>query len=269
MSKFTDAHHLTTHSYNTQHKLQVRILTHQRYTHPTIDFPAWVLDKIPWRGDEQVLDVGCGSGIYMAAARQRSPRYVACDLSMGMLQNLPHPLPSRVNLNIQHLPFATETADVVLANHMLYHVPNKPQAIAEIARILKPGGWLLAATNSETNMAELRHLNQQAMHQLGFPPIPNFRELSHAFSLENGEDLLRGSFTAVTRHDFHSALIFPSPQPVIDYLESSQDWYQEHLPATHWDRFIHATHQLLADHIAQHGEYRVHKLAGVFACQKM
>lgn len=46
------------------------------------------------------------------------------------------------------LPLGDGGVDVVLAMHMLYHVPDVPAPVAELRRIVKPGGTLLASTNS-------------------------------------------------------------------------------------------------------------------------
>jgi len=48
----------------------------------------------------------------------------------------------------QWLPFADASFDCILAMHMLYHVPDRDLAIAEMRRVLRPGGVLLALTNS-------------------------------------------------------------------------------------------------------------------------
>ena len=69
----TDHHVITQRAYATDEHLAVRIRTHELYTRPEIDFPAWVLDKIPWRGDERVLDVGAGSGNYFDLVQARVP----------------------------------------------------------------------------------------------------------------------------------------------------------------------------------------------------
>jgi 2-polyprenyl-3-methyl-5-hydroxy-6-metoxy-1,4-benzoquinol methylase len=57
--------------------------------------------------------------------------------------------------------------DVILANHMLYHVPNQPAAVAEFARVLRPGGYLLASTNSIHNLYQYHQLRVDALLALG------------------------------------------------------------------------------------------------------
>ena len=140
--------------YKTQENLNVRVRTHQLYGVPQVDFPGWVLDRIAWHGGETVVDVGCGSGLYVEPARDRAGHYGAGDLSPGMLRQLEQPGLDRVNLDACALPLADNSADVILANHMLYHVPDQGAALREFVRVLKPTGRLLAATNSSQNMAE-------------------------------------------------------------------------------------------------------------------
>ena len=53
------------------------------------------------------------------------------------------------------LPFEADTFDAVVANHMLYHVPDRAQALAEMQRVLKPGGQVYLATNGLAHLREL------------------------------------------------------------------------------------------------------------------
>jgi SAM-dependent methyltransferase len=256
--------------YKTKDNLQVRIETHEKYTEPKIDFLAFVLDQVQWNGRETVIDVGCGAGVYIEAARQRCGTYYACDLSLGMLRGLTAPRLSHVNLDAQQLPFADESADVILANHMLYHVPDQDAAVQEIKRVLRPGGRLLAATNSATNMPELAELRHAIFKYFGIPDdlFPLRPRLS--FTLETGHELLGRHFTAVHRHNHPSALVFPHSQPVVDYINSSRNFYMGRLPDnTRWQDVEAVIHREVNGRIAQHGTFRVNKLTGVFVCQKI
>jgi SAM-dependent methyltransferase len=252
--------------YETDSNLAVRIRTHELYGVPRIDFAAWVLNHVDWRGDELVLDVGCGAGVYVRAARRRAGAYIAADLSLGMLRALPEqPVPS-VNLDAQQLPIASGAVDVLLANHMLYHVPDRDRALKEFVRALRPGGVLLAATNSESNMSEFATLRQEAAAAAGVdlkaPPLPTL-----TFTLENGAALLERYFSRVQRHDLPGALLFPQAQPVIDYLASSRERFEEQLPPEiTWDDIARSLRAILERHLASEDVYRVNKLTGVFVC---
>jgi SAM-dependent methyltransferase len=262
---YDDQHYLR-RQYKTQDNLNVRIRTHELYGTPQVDFASWVLDRVDWQGHEQVLDVGCGSGLYVEPARERSASYVAGDLSLGMLQKLERPALARVNLDAHAIPLADDEVDIILANHMLYHVSDQDRALREFVRVLKPSGRLLAATNSVSNMGELQSLGRQALTLLGAPE-PEIGGPALSFNLENGGRVLGRHFAHVQRHDLPGALVFPSPEPVIAYLDSGRDRFLERLPSTlSWDDLRAAFATILADHIEKNGAFRVGKLTGVFVC---
>jgi SAM-dependent methyltransferase len=244
--------------------LATRIRTHELYTEPRLDFTAWVLDQIAWRGDERVLDVGCGAGGYVAAVLARTPHYTAGDISIGMLRTIS--APARVNLDAQRLPLTGGTFDVLLANHMIYHLPDQDRAGADFARVLRPGGILIAATNSAHNMEELRDLVRRAADRLRVVrPINPYPALS--FTVENGAELLRRHFEHVELRKLVSALVFPAVQPVLDYLATSPEFYLGLLPEEmEAGRAWQLLRELLEEKIAQQGTFRVNKLSGVFTC---
>lgn len=252
--------------YKTQDNLNVRLRTHQLYGEPQIDFAEWVLEQINWQGDESVVDVGCGSGIYAKPVQARAAHYVAGDLSLGMLQKMEQPGLERVNLNAQALPLAANGADVILANHMLYHVPDQNAAVQEFARVLRPRGYLLVATNSRGTMSELEMLSRRALALLGIDESADIRP-PISFTLESGVELLEQHFTHVERYDLPGTLVFPNPEPVIAYLASSRERFEDRLPRElSWANVVAALDQVLSAHIAEQGEFRVNKLTGVFIC---
>lgn len=90
----------------------------------------------------------------------------------------------------QELPFGSESFDTVVAAWMLYHVPSPDRALAEMARVLVPGGRLVAVTNSVRHIEELRAL-------LG-TLLPEFEK---QFNAENGEEILLRHFRHIARTD--------------------------------------------------------------------
>jgi arsenite methyltransferase len=116
-----------------------------------------------WRGDEQVLDVGCGRGLLLAGAAKILARLQGSGTATGIdiwsaqdmagnseaatLKNLElEGVASRCNLvsaPAQEMPFPDATFDVVVSNlclHNIYDRALRQKAIAQIARVLKPGG---------------------------------------------------------------------------------------------------------------------------------
>lgn len=263
---------LTQQAYADDAKLNVRRLTHELYTVPQMDFGQWVVDRIAWRGDERVLDVGAGPGSYFEPVKRRIPRgvHVAGDLSFGMIRRQQQSGLAAgshlANLDVQGLPYADNSFDVVLANHMLYHVPDLEQAVQEIRRVLKPQGILMAATNSAHNMPEFNTLYRRALLLLTNFEYQNevMRSDAHRFSLEDGIMLLSRHFYAVARYDLPSALVFAEPDPVIAYFESTRDLEEASLPqGISWEAFIDVMRQQITRLIAHSGRLVVKKLSGV------
>ncbi len=248
--------------------LRIRQETHEQYTVPKVNFPEWVLNRLKWRGDEQVLDVGAGAGAYYEGLRELWPdiSYYALDQSPGILRLHPARAES-VIADAQYLPYADQTFDVVMANHMLYHVPDIEQAILEARRVLRPRGVFVAATNSIQSMPEIHALFRRGMLLLSTPgkvysqpPLP----AQTSFALENGTRILARYFYAVVRYDLPSTLVFPSVEPVMAYLESTRSTREPQLPdSILWDDLMLVMREQVSRVISHFGELTVNKVSGV------
>lgn len=261
---------LVRRQYATDEKLRIRQETHDKYTVPKIDFVEWALNTLRWRGHEWVLDVGCGPGSYFDRLDQRfqgNIRYIGVDLSDGMLKK--HKARNRGVLafgNAEQLPFADDSFDVVMANHMLYHVRDIESAIREFQRVLKPDGILMTTTNSTQTMPELQVLMRRAIvlltrHGAGQvrPPEP----ASSLYSLESGTRLLARYFYAVVRHDIPNKLVFKDVEPAMDYLESTRDMREPQLPDdVVWEDVMMIMRQQIGQLINHLGELEINKLTG-------
>jgi SAM-dependent methyltransferase len=207
--------------------LDVRRRTHELYTVDPVDFGRWTLEQMSWRGDERVLDVGCGPGDMLQAMARRHHDWgllAGLDLSTGMVATAAG---AAQGLGIQHfvgdgqaLPLPGGSFDVVMARHMLYHVPDIDRALAQVARVLRPGGRFLATTNSRHTMAEYHALREQAA--ASFPAMAHSEMITDRFSLENGPSFLQPYFDQVEVHTLPGILRFPNTQPFVDYFESSR-----------------------------------------------
>lgn len=253
--------------YKSDKDLSLRQSTHDLYTVPKINFIEWVLNTVRWNGQKTLVDVGCATGIYHHELQRLHPniQYLGLDLSHGMLSK--HNADFLAVADAVKLPLADESVDLVMANHMLYHVEDYNAALLEFKRVLKTDGTLLVASNSVQNMPELQVLMRRAILLLlrgsattVHPPAPS----SNSFALENGTRYLARHFYAVMRVDLPSKLIFHEAQPLLDYLESTRTLREPQLPdGVNWDDMMLVMSQQV-DHLINHlGELAINKLSGV------
>jgi SAM-dependent methyltransferase len=139
----------------------------------------------------RVLEVGGGEGeLAERVSTELAAEVIAVDQSEAMVEiQRSKGIDARVG-DVQALPFGAEEFDVAVAAWMLYHVSDLDGAVAELARVLKPRGVLVAVTNDVEHLQELWDLARRASRMGRF----NFRS-------DNGEDLLRRHFCAVERRD--------------------------------------------------------------------
>jgi SAM-dependent methyltransferase len=168
-----------------------------------------LVDAVVAAAPGRVLEVGCGWGeLAEWIARETGADVVAVDLSPRMVDLARERGVDARLADVEELPFADETFDVVVAAWMLYHVPDLERGLAEIARVLRPGGTLVAATNSRLHLQELRDL-------VGSGPS------TLKFSREDGEEHLRRHFATTERIDVDGVLELTDRAAVEDYVSAS------------------------------------------------
>jgi len=157
----------------------------------------------------RVLEVGCGMGNFAERlARETAAEVVATDLSPRMVEVArERGLDARV-ADVQELPFDEGEFDCVVANAMLYHVEDVDRALSELARVLEPGGKLVAVTIGEAHMAEVWRL-------------VGYEKAERPFSRENGAEQLARHFRSVEREDVDALLVFPDAASVHEYVDST------------------------------------------------
>src|SRR5690606_36419610 len=96
--------------------------------------------------------------------------------------------------DVADLPFVAEGFDAVIAMHMFYHVPDPARGMAEIARVLKPGGRAIVTTNGRDNMSELYALSAAAFGVAASDPA------AAIFGFEEARTLMQAQFGNVAEH---------------------------------------------------------------------
>lgn len=167
-------------------------------------------EAVAERAPGRVLDVGCGTGEFAERVAKEIGAEVACiDISARMVElTAARGIPAQVG-DVQNLPFDDESFDCVVANWVLYHVPDVDRGVAELHRVLKTGGRLVASTVGVNHTVELWDL-------VGGEPTSGL-----SFGPENGEEVLRRKFAHVERRDAEGTLVFPDPQSMREYIAAT------------------------------------------------
>jgi SAM-dependent methyltransferase len=108
------------------------------------------------RPADRVLDVGCANGLHLTTVAPVVAEAVGVDLSARMLERARAVVPGNVSLvraSASRLPFASDTFDLVWSFSTLVMVPNAPLAIAEMARVLRPGGIAVLDVPGRLNLS--------------------------------------------------------------------------------------------------------------------
>jgi SAM-dependent methyltransferase len=225
MSKFTDQQYLKTDQYRDSSNLDARVVIHQRFSTNPYGWFKWVFDALAKLPDKaRILELGCGPAYLWRENISRIPpawNIILSDLSPGMLDSAWRNLvvTGRAfkfdEIDAQSIPYKDDTFDAVTANHMLYHVPDRPQAIAEIKRVLKPGGRLIATTVGYGHLKELNEWLRRASEGKADEPMPI------SFTLENGAKQLHVCFSKVGLVRYQDSLHVTEIEPLIDFFNAS------------------------------------------------
>lgn len=225
MSKFTDQTYLRNDQYRDASNLNARIEIHQRFsTNPQGWFP-WVwetLEQLP--PTARVLELGCGAGSLWSACPERIPpgwSLTLSDFSAGMLESAWRNLVvigrgiKFEQIDAQSIPYPDETFEIVIANHMLYHIPDWAKALGEIRRVMKPGGYLVATTFGAKHLKDMDNWLQRADATMGLSASTGF------FTLENGLHQLEAFFSHTELKHYIDSLRITEVEPLMAYICSS------------------------------------------------
>lgn len=272
--------------YRDSTRLAARARLHVKYSTAPIAWYRWVATQIGWPVRARVLDVGCGAGWLWAEASAHLPgalELTLTDLSRGMVVEAVERVRGlgrhrRVDGRVadaQALPFAPDCFDVVVATHMLYHVPDPRLAVAELARVVRPGGAVLAATVGPNHLRELDEIRAEVFDQPRAPKLAvemdaigalttarsGIAATVAAFGVEVGEAMLRGHFAEVEWRRYDDWLDCTDPDDVLAFLASTPP--VEGASNEQRRRVVAAVRRRFD---AGGGRMRVSKETGVFVC---
>jgi 2-polyprenyl-6-hydroxyphenyl methylase/3-demethylubiquinone-9 3-methyltransferase len=115
-----------------------------------------------------LVDAGCGGGLLAPHLAGKGYRHVGVDLRLAGLRQAAERGVAPVNGDVTALPLASGSADVVAAGEILEHVTDLPGTVAELCRVLRPGGLVVLDTVNDTALS--RFVTVTAGERLGVAP---------------------------------------------------------------------------------------------------
>ena len=245
--------------YATADNLALRIAFQQRFSQNKYGFGPWLMDQYDFPPRARVLEIGCGTGAMWQGKQALIDSFdslILTDFSEGMLADAQKNL-ADINgvvfqqADIQNLPFEADSFDFVIANMMLYHVPDKEMAVREVRRVLKKGGVFACATYGEEGLPSY-------MQRLLGDRVA-FRSLNKTFTLQNGADILKIAFENVEKREYPDEFLVDDAEAVVAYLASMTGMVTG-FPAEE-------VRTIVAEKIAAEGPMHIPKQYGTFICR--
>jgi SAM-dependent methyltransferase len=211
--------------YRDARNLNARIQLHQRFSTNPYGWFRWVFDQFMLPDQCRILELGCGAGSLWVENLERIPpgwEILLSDSSAGMVQQAQHNLEERrpfalkvIDAQSMPLPFEDGRFDGVIANHMLFHIPDRPPLFAEIRRVLRPGGRFYATTVGDRHLREIDELIYKFE-----PGSEDWGLMTASFTLENGAEQLSPWFSKVSLRRYEDSLAVTEAAPLADYIRS-------------------------------------------------
>jgi SAM-dependent methyltransferase len=248
----------TREQYRDDANLTARINLHRRFSTNPISWNRWVFDQMQLADGVRVLELGAGTGLLWSENHDRLPaglELVLSDSSEGMLRAARDQLAVLPGVEFRqtdaaHIPDGDRAFDVVIANHMLYHVSDRSGVFSEVVRVLRQNGRFYAATNGTTHMQELDELIGK--------PEKRATISTTQFSLENGAEQLAPFFDEVHLVRHENPLAVTDTSAVLAYVRS--------LPWDLTERELARIGEIVDGIIAADDAFRITRDSGMFLC---
>ncbi|PQZ57201.1 MULTISPECIES: class I SAM-dependent methyltransferase [Bacillus] len=207
--------------YNVSNHLQTRIDTHKHFEEKQVNVDEVVIEHLQLQGEEKILEVGCANGKFLSLLQNNGHKgpLTGFDQSETMLSE------AAIQNNMiewklgdaSKLPFEANCYDWIIARHMLYHMKDVEKTIQGFHKVIRPGGALLATTNSKVS---LPRIDEMCNKMLVAFDLPKTSPSAAPFCLENGKELLHSVFPTVEETIIHNALVFHRATPIVNYISS-------------------------------------------------
>lgn len=206
--------------------LSTRINLHDKFSTNKEGWHSWLFKQLNIGSNMRILELGCGNASLWRRNMDKIPpgcTIVLTDLYEGMVKDAGATVSDSLScfefkvMDAQKITFDNDSFDMVIANHMLYHVPDREKVFSEIQRVLKPGGTFYASTIGKNHLQELKDLLTEFQSDLYISKS----DFSEAFGLDKGILQLSKWFHNIDIRRYEDALRITEVDPIIHYVCST------------------------------------------------
>jgi len=264
MSTTITKEYLKNLQYGTTANLDARIKIHQLFSSDPESFHAWIGSHLTLTKPVDVLELGCGTGIFWKENLHRLPEgstLTLTDFSPAMVEK------TRTNLgdaaakveiaDVEHLAYNDDSFDVVNAHHLIYHAEDKTRAFSEIKRVLRPNGFATVTTNSQLHMFNV--------YEIGRRLDPNFPtdRIIDSFTEEIADEMLPGFFGNIEKHVQEDVLKVTDIQFLLDYVASGVKPRDMSVGDNFFERYA----AIVSKEMEDQGHFAIPKRSPVYICR--
>lgn len=224
-----NATEISVKQYKNSTNLVRRINLHEEFsTNKEIGWYEWYYEKMNLKGNLKILEVGCGNGRLWGKNIDKVNENLditLTDIEEKMIEATKEEIFRKKNLfkldivDVSNLPYENESFDIVIANHMLYHVKDIEKALEEIYRVLKSDGSVFISTVGEDHFKELKLM----IEDIDLGKTKGQWSFIDRFNLKNGFEMLNKLFKDVYRYKYDDNLFVTTLQPILSYINSMEN----------------------------------------------
>ncbi|MCH7567889.1 MAG: methyltransferase domain-containing protein [Nanoarchaeota archaeon] len=251
--------------YSTPEKVKARWNIYE-YTSPKTNLIQEAINKLDLKGNETILDIGCGDGNFLShiKASGHKGKLAGLDTNEKMFHKNKQEGIEFIVGGADKLSFPDKSIDIIIAFFMLYHMPNIQKTLHEWNRVLKIEGKLIISTSSQENRAKHKKFRKEVEKIIKSEPFPKF---SSKFNLRNGKRQLEKVFRVDNTFIYEREIIIKDSKIYMETLNSIKNFFN---PSSEkeWTHAMEVIKQKVEDEIKQTGYFTDNMKRGFFLCSK-
>jgi ubiquinone/menaquinone biosynthesis C-methylase UbiE len=259
-------------NYKKSNRLKSRKSLYTEYGYPKTDIFEDIFNTYKLRGNESILDIGCGFGDLIIRLREEGHggKLDGVDISEGMIEEAKE---NSKGLDIQftasraeELPFKKETFDIIICKHSLYHFELK-KAIREIERCLKEKGVLLFTLNSYSQRS--RDYSEKYKSLIS-KELKNFNFLDTGSNLNfEGYHKYFKNFRILKEVKIHRYITLEESTPYVEYMSTFRENWDPIPTEKEWEEVLAVVREDIDNIIKEEGVFEEKASFGIAVLEKL